>query len=300
MANKKKPLVTIIATAYRTDNWINLYNSFGKPSLVNLEFVFVGPNEPNYELPENFRFIQSDVKPTQCIEIAARNAIGDFIMQVSDDCLFKTKHPIDELYKTFLRNKSGKIIVSCRYLMDGVLVALDSCTLIPGDPKAPLMPVAGLMKRSLYNQLGGIDKNFIAIMWDLDIAMRLYSIGGKVVMSKVLLNEDRGAASLGGSLCVDYYKLEMGYLQSLWVKNGKTLLKRSSKFEPFDEHNLLKFSQGPRGRWRGNSFFLYEKIVDSPRVLKKMGRGILKPTNYYKYFIRILNFLVLKIKLKGK
>ena len=71
MANKKKPLVTIIATAYRTDNWINLYNSFGKPSLVNLEFVFVGPNEPNYELPENFRFIQSDVKPTQCIEIAA-------------------------------------------------------------------------------------------------------------------------------------------------------------------------------------------------------------------------------------
>ena len=295
MTNKKKPLVSIIATAYRADNWMSLYNSFGNPSLVDLEFVFVGPNKPNYELPENFRFIQSHVKPVQCIEIAARNAIGDFIMQVSDDCLFKTKHPIDELYKTFLRNKSGKIIVSCRYLMDGVLVALDSCTLIPGDPKAPLMPVAGLMKRSLYNQLGGIDKNFIAIMWDLDIAMRLYSIGGKVVMSKVPINEDRRAASLGGSLCVDYFKIDMVYLQSLWVKNGKTVLERSSRFEPFDNINLLNFSQGPRGRWRGNGFFLYEKIVDSSRIFKRLIRGITQPLNYYKYFIRILNFLVSKV-----
>ena len=297
---KKKPVVSVIATAYRTGNWMSTYNNIGKPSLVDLEFIFVGPNAPNYNLPKNFRFIQSAVKPTQCIEIAARNATGDFIMQISDDCLFKTKHPIDKLYKTFLRNESEKIIVSSRYLMDGVMIPLDSCRLINGDPKSPLMPLALLMKRSLYNRLGGIDKNFIAILWDLDIAMRLYSIGGKVVMSRVLLNEDRGAASLGGSLCVDYYKIEMEYLHSLWVKNGKTLLKRTSRFEPFNNHNLLKFSQGPRGRWRGNGVFLYEKIVDSSRIFNRLTRGITQPNNYYKYFMRILNFLVLKVKLKGK
>ena len=271
---------------------MSIYNNFGKPSLVDLEFIFVGPNKPNYELPENFRFIQSAVKPIQCLEIAARNAIGDFIIQISDDCLFKTKHPIDELYKTFLRNKSEKIIVSCRYSMDDKLVPLDGQRLINGDPKSPLVQLYGLMKRSLYNKLGGMDKNFIAIMGDLDIAMRLYSIGGKVVMSKVILNEDREAASQGGSLCVDYYKIDMGYLHSLWVKNSKTVLKRASRFEPFDNINLLKFSQGPRGRWRGNGFFLYEKIIDSPRFLKKMVRGILKPTMYLNYAIRIIKHLL--------
>ncbi len=295
-----KPVVSLVASAYRTDNWMSIYNNFGKPSLVDLEFIFVGPNKPNYELPENFRFIQSAVKPIQCLEIAARNAIGDFIIQISDDCLFKTKHPIDELYKTFLRNKSEKIIVSCRYSMDDKLLPVESCWLIKGDPKSPLMPLSGLMKRSLYNKLGGMDKNFIAIMGDLDIAMRLYSIGGKVVMSKVILNEDREAASQGGSLCVDYYKIDMGYLHSLWVKNSKTVIDRSSRFEPFDNVNLLKFSQGPRGRWRGNGFFLYEKIIDSPRIFKQLIRGITQPLNYYKYLIRILNFLVLKIKLNLK
>ena len=292
MSNKKKPLLSIFASAYRTDNWMSIYNNFGKPSLVDLEFIFVGPNIPNYDLPKNFHFIQSHVKPIQCLEIAARNATGDFIMQAADDCLFTSNHPIDELYKTFLRNKSEKIIVSCLQAWDGKLLPLDTQRLINGDHRSPLVPLYGLMKRSLYNKLGGMDKNFIAVMGDLDIAMRLYSIGGKVVMSKVPINEDRRAASLGGSLCVDYFKIDMVYLQSLWVKNGKTVLERSSRFEPFDNINLLNFSQGPRGRWRGNGFFLYEKIVDSPRFLKKMGRGILKPTMYLNYANRIIKHLL--------
>lgn len=282
----KKPLVSIICSAVRPKNWMSIYKSCYPTSLVDLEFVFVGPNTPDYALPDNFQFIHSNVKPSQCIEIASRNIRGDFIMIVADDCILQGEKPIDTLYKKFLTYKNDKIIVSCIYVMDGKIMQPE--TLLKNDLSAPKLPIAALMKSSIYRQLGGLDKNFIAVMADLDLYFRFYSIGGDVVFSNIHLSEDRIVASAGISLCIDYHDKDKNYLLSAWVKNGKHQSNRLKKFEPFEDKDIIKISQGPRGRWRGNRFLIFEKIIDTPRLFKNFFILIAQVKRYPEFLYRIL------------
>ena len=53
-----KPTVSILASASRPENWMVLYDSIGDND-VSFELVFVGPNAPNYRLPDNFKYIKS-------------------------------------------------------------------------------------------------------------------------------------------------------------------------------------------------------------------------------------------------
>jgi len=158
-----------------------------------------------------------------------------------------------------------------------------------------LMPLSGLMSRKFYLELGGIDKNFIAVMWDLDIAMRVYALGGKVVMSDVYMNEDRGKCA-GSNLCGEFWEHDRTLLEDLWTANGKVHLKRKKPVDPFLESNILFASQGPRGRWRGKGPVFLDKIGDSIEklrlMLKKIIRAIKNPSSYFNYMKR----MVLRLK----
>jgi len=83
--------VSIIATAHRPKNWEIVFNSV--VSNLNFEVIFVGPKKlpKNTNLPDNFRFIKSKVKPTQCVEIAIRASRGKFLLLIADDLVFETK-----------------------------------------------------------------------------------------------------------------------------------------------------------------------------------------------------------------
>jgi len=77
-------------------------------------------------------------------------------------------------------------------------------------------------------------------------------------------------------------------LDSLWVKDGKVNFSRAKPVESFTDLNILTSSQGPRGRWRGEGFILFEKIQDNfPRI----ARGIRKPEKYFSYAKRIFSRL---------
>ena len=290
----KKPTVSVVATAYRPQNWLNVYNSLNYNKAVDVDFIFVGPNTPKFSLPENFKFIKSNVKPAQCLEIAYRNSTSDYTINVPDDCVFKEIYPLDKLYKKYRSYKTDKIIVSPIYQMDNKLMDPKSLVLDLDDPSSPAMPVGSFMSRKLYNELGGIDKNFVAVMYDLDVALRVYSIGGKVVHSnEVTIHEDHLGASAGGSLCLDYHSVDKNYLNSIWIKNADGVLKRCKSVESFSDKNISLYSQGPRGRWRGENFRAYEIILDSPRFFSKLKRGILKPKMYMNYILRFLRILKL-------
>lgn len=281
------PKIGIVATAHRPQNWMALYNSIGDND-VEFELVFVGPNLPGYELPKNFRFIRSLVKPTQCIEIAVRNTTADLIMlNFTDDCEFQGSRPLDRLYETYRSYDNDKVIVSCRYMMDGEDLSGLAHRFDNSDSSSPVLPLAALMSRKLYHDIGGMDRNFQAIFGDLDITMRVYALGGKVVMSDVYLNEDKSKRE-GSSLCTEFWKCDRGLFESLWVKNGKLHFCRTKSVEPFSDSNILKASQGPRGRWRGNSFLIFEKIeTNFPRVI----RGIRKPSMYLNYARRMVLYV---------
>ena len=147
------------------------------------------------------------------------------------------------------------------------------------------MPLAGLMSRKLYRDIGGIDRNFIAVMWDLDVAMRVLALGGEVAMSDVCL-EELMSKSDGHRVNAEFWHHDRGLLESLWSKrrslwsrlvkslfmqrergeglfsrsslskrrrllsfNKETHFNRSSPIEPFSNFRILEESQGPKGRW---------------------------------------------------
>tara|TARA_B110000008_G_scaffold279549_1_gene327158 strand:+ start:2157 stop:3011 length:855 start_codon:yes stop_codon:yes gene_type:complete len=275
-----KPKISIIAPAHRPQNWMDLYKSIGEND-VEFELVFVGPNKPNYRLPNNFRFIRSLVKPAQCVEIALRNTTADLVMNIADDCMFKESRPLDKLYETYKNYNNDKIIISCRYMLNGEDLSSE-CAYFDG-PGSPVMPLCGLMSRNLLMSIGGVDKNFIAIMWDLDIAMRVHALGGDVILSDVFLEEDKDK-SAGSELCNEFWEHDRGLLLSLWTKNSKTHYRRTKPVEPFDDLNILKASQGPRGRWRGSGSMVIEKIETN---LPRVTRGIRKPSMYLNYAKRM-------------
>jgi len=284
------PKISIFAPAIRPQNWMDLYKSIGEND-VEFELVFVGPNPPDYKLPNNFRFIRSSVKPAQATEIAFRNTTGDLVMNFGDDCFFNQSRPLDRLYETYKNYNNDKIILSCRYMLNGEdqsefshyvdRIERDGVQL--EDKSSPVMPVCGLLSRNLFMSMGGIDKNFVAILWDCDFAMRVHALGGEVILSDVFINEDKNK-SAGSELCNESWGHDRVLFENLWSKNGKLLSCRAKPVESFDDLNILKASQGPRGRWRGSGFIVIEKIeTNLPRII----RGITKPSMYLNYAKRM-------------
>lgn len=299
---RQSPKISIYGSAYRPQHWMALYNSIGHND-IDFEIVFVGPNRPDFVLPDNFRFIRSLVKPTQCLEIAFRNATAELVMSMADDCQFKSPRPLDRLYETYKSYNNDKIIVSCRYMLNGEVLPDRLLHFFGDDLSSPVVPLTALMSKKLLSDLGGIDRNFIAVMWPLDVAMRVYALGGDVILSDVFQNEDH-STSAGSVLCAEYWRHDRGLLESLWTNNGKIHFRRTKPVEPFSDLNILKASQGPRGRWRGNGPVILEKIVDGLNLnnnwirygplLSAAPRAMTKPSRYlYHVKKRVL-------RLKGK
>jgi hypothetical protein len=250
------PKISIIATAFRPQNWMDLYSSIGDND-ISFEVVFVGPNDPDFELPTNFKFIKSYTKPVQCVEIASRNATADLILQISDDSKFRTTAPLDRLYNTYKSYNNDKLILSCRFMRDEEVWPLKEHRIFPHEDKSsPFMPMCGLMSRRLYRDIGGMDRNFIAVMADLDLDMRILELGGEVKFCDDVRVEEFKSKSFGSTLCNDYWHHDRKLLLKLWSKRRilcptrrKTRCNRARPVESFSDHRILEESQDPKGRW---------------------------------------------------
>jgi hypothetical protein len=137
-------------------------------------------------------------------------------------------------------------------MMDGIDISNECHRFHATDPTSPIMPVSGLISKKLYSELGGIDRNFLALFSDLDIALRLYSIGGKVVLSDVYVNEVVNSVPYGTKSSL--LDSEVGVhdrliLNRLWAIGNDNIFRRIRMFEPFIDENVLTESQGPKGRW---------------------------------------------------
>jgi hypothetical protein len=238
------PLISLYATAARPQGWMNLYNILQDNS-IPFEIVFVGPNEPDYILPDNFHYIKTDVKPAQCVEIAARSTSGTLIMQIADDIDLVTPKMLDKLYSTYTAHNDKNLIVSCRYMLDGKDLSPTCHYYHSGHTNTPMISVAGLMSNDLYKAVGGIDKNFIAVCSDIDVIMRIHAYGGSVILDDVYVNE----SSKSHDLYAQYAHIDRQLLDSLWVINRKVQTQRLKSFEPFINECILDESQGPKGRW---------------------------------------------------
>ena len=244
-----------MASAIRTHCWLELYESLCVND-VPFEIIFVGSNEPAFTLPDNFKFILSQTKPAQCMEIARRNATADLIMHTADDCIFRlrkedgslsTDHTLDNLYTTYKSIGNEKLILSCVYMQNEEDRRHEQ-TFFCEKPGPPLIPMAGLMSKKLYYNIGGIDRRFVTCFYDIDIAMRVYAIGGTVALSDVYLSEDK-SKNKETNLCAEFGGPDRGLLEYLWSVDKKVHFNRSKRFEPFSDYRIIEETQGPRGKW---------------------------------------------------
>ena len=251
--------VSLCASAAKPQYWERLYKSVGNPKC-EFEFVFVGPNDPldpKYgfpKLPDNFKFIKSNVKPSQCFEIAARFAIGDFIMCLFDDAEFYGNNGLDVLLQRFYENidceNPDAVIISPRYRLNGQDFSHSAHHLFVQNPGV-ILPIAGLMTRKFFFESGGVDKNFIGVMWDVDLGLRAWEAGGKCVLADVYINELKDSPD---SFPSEVWKHDREYLESLWSDHPELYLeklKRTIPVESFPLNDDLTIkSVGPTfGRW---------------------------------------------------
>jgi len=248
------PTISVVVSAARPKLWLDLYSSMGE-NTVSFEVLFVGPNSPGCQLPSNVSFVKSSTKPVQCFEIGTRLALGQYLLFLADDTFFCTPHPLDDLYAQYVAFNNEKLMVSCRYGEGSgscfTKVFPRENHLASGDSRNPVyMPVGFIMNRTYYRYLGGLDRNFIAVYWDLDLCFRVVEDGGLTALSDVWLVEQKDKhddifmyiAFSGADKDVT--------LKRLWPMFGiHSNFKRTASVMPFTNYKILEESQGLKGRW---------------------------------------------------
>mgnify|MGYP003648224814 CR=1 FL=1 len=205
-----KNKVILVAPAIKIQFWKEFYKNVIQNDC-DIEIIFVGHREPNFNLPANFHYIYSKERPTLCAEIAYNKAYelgGDYIQNTADDCLYSANH-FDKLISAIKKeeekySKDELIMVGpASYNGDQLnIMALfpdrdhwdkdsrgGACRRAGGteedlgcDGEGPTLPTGNFSSIETSKKLGGIDTRYHALYWDCDQAMICHSMGGKVLI----------------------------------------------------------------------------------------------------------------------
>ena len=240
----QKPLVSLIGPAHRTHLWQGFYDRI--ITKLPFEVVFVSDKKPETTLPENFRWFYSTVKPAQCFEIAFREAKGDFIIWCGDDLTY-TPYAIDEAV-AIQSQYDYKTMVFFRFFEDGRECTKNQTT---WDQKYNLI-ATGLISKQVINEAGGLaDTRFVCGLWDCDLIMRIYALGGQSVYTKEgYCNEPHLEFHKKEANFATTWQWENEEFKRLWMdRTGGAYLSRLEPFQPYYDTDILIKSQGNKGKW---------------------------------------------------
>jgi hypothetical protein len=245
-----QPIFSIIASAHRPKDWMAFYNSI-KTNL-SFEIIFVGENPPDFELPPNFKYIYAIVKPTQCAEIALREATGELIHWTADDAEYGP-YALDKIYELYQNENNYKCMIGFTLMeqhFDGTFYDRTQIHYCAGKKVIPF----GCISRKLVNEIGGFDINFIAGQCENDLVLRGYAIGGyvKICPEAILYNCEtkHWDGKTGEHRFEPSRAYEQQLLKELWLIDGQPTLNRTRPFERFKEIDLQTVNQGPSGIWK--------------------------------------------------
>jgi len=245
--------IGIYCTSTRPHLWSRLCASLSHND-VDWNLCITGPCPPNGDLPENVKYIQTNVKPPQCNFIAANNTEGDYIMYVTDDLWF-SNNALDNMIQIAIQQPKSMvgIIYPSNFLIPTTrpidpphlfitefpwkTSTLTAQTVTLSFP-FPLFP---LMSREDFNNIG-IDKNFIGALWDIDMVFEHISRGGttKIYDKGFVYDIANHLGDLAFSVG-DHTKLV-----DMWFKDNKLTSKRKVNIDPIIYNDtVLTVSQGP-------------------------------------------------------
>ena len=238
-----KPKYSFIAAAIREYHYEDLYNSIAQNNDVPFEVILVGDKSPTKPMPDNFHYIHTSVKPAQCLEIAARHAVGELMMTTGDDL----RYPDGFLKKVeYYVNKIDldKVFMTYRYSFNNV--TNDAQLVFDIDiPNSPIVGFSGLFRKDLWHQFGGLDKRFVSCFGETDMMMRYFEYGLNVfIPPDCYPNEiSQNKGELTSFARSGFSGRET--LNSFWVKSDNTMSKtRLLPVESFIDEDILIKNQG--------------------------------------------------------
>ena len=248
--------ISLFMSAARPKWWKRMYKSL-QGNKCRWEIVAVGPNEPDFELPINFRYYKCDFKPTQCYAAAAYLCKGELIGYMADDAVYDP-YALDFIWHAY--QKYGKKTILAQSTIENGKDVTGEHHFYRHDTTTPRMAPMGFINREWFWELGGIDRNFICGQYEQDLVMRAYQDGGSlrnIRESKVFLNHEETHGGIINKIKYKFgknsfrsgYWSDRRYLEECWVKNGKISDKRLFPLHPFEYSTILTTPQGPQGRF---------------------------------------------------
>ncbi len=247
------PVVSVFMPTIRPYHWRSIWAQF-KTSSVPFELICVGPVEPDFAMPDNMKFIYSEVKPAQCSYIGIRAATGKYIMNVADDDVFNYAF-LDHIVKEAENCPNiNNTIITATWTKHGQTFFGD------GDESTPLLPICSLAVRELWDRYR-IDKNFYGVYWDCDMAMMNYADGGTTIkcLKAQAYDFHEGGPNDAQRLCATKGIYDRSLFYSLWLTEFHSVAHTNAS---------LQRTSPPRGSWirkeRGRPL---DPIVDSDDIL---------------------------------
>lgn len=263
-------MLSIICKSRRPQLWQNFYKMFETKNK-DFEIIFIGPYKPKFVLPKNSKFIHSIVKPPQCTEIAYSIARGDYLMEMGDDLFLKIDaNPTEKIYDIINNYSDENFLITHKCYSHG-----DEITQKSPELNNMLVPWSPVFSKKIYKQTGGIDRRFIAVMFEVDLYLRMLQLGCKVINSGLIF-EEKIRKRTEPSLYNDYAKKDKDLFKKLWFKNEKLNINIQRKLSPYSFEKINLVSQDPKGKWKFKNFLLFY-FIDS---------------SYFRFFLKLitLNF----------
>jgi hypothetical protein len=226
--DSNKPYISFIAPAIRSDYYGDFYNFLmATNGCVSFEIIFVGNKPPLNPMPNNFKYIYSEESPSKCLEIAARKAVGEYLIPVSDDCIFSPQF-LCSLWSWQKRNNLSECLLTWRHVENGVID--DTLLKFNADVKKNMfLGTGGMFNREIWYKLGGIDSRFVfpynAVV---DMQMRFYEYGFYPYSMNICFTINRGIEEKRtDKLCHRSETLtDFELLKILWIKDNNISTKR--------------------------------------------------------------------------
>ncbi len=226
--------LSVVLSTNRPHRWAKFCESLMLNS-TEMEIIFVGPNSASDSppLPITCRFITTNDSPAKCWERGVRVATSDFLCMTCDDFSY-TPGFFDDAIELAKTSKMIYHTYAGRYIHNG---ADDThAMMMLGHKSMPFLNVGGLSFVEGHHKIGGIDKRFVATLFDCDLYMRMFVEGGRCTLIPRHATYEDGHDS---TMFNTYSAQDKAILKSLWFDSETPQLVRKSPVESYTDEELL-------------------------------------------------------------
>lgn len=137
------------------------------------------------KLPDNVRVIECYHTVPKCYAIGFRESKSDILHWASDDVEY-APHSIDAIYDFYSRTDDDKVAATFREFekRTGEETTHTHTMMRTYKVGSRLLAPWGIIKKSFYNRIGGIDRRFIGTEWENDLSLRIYEKDGYITTIK--------------------------------------------------------------------------------------------------------------------